>query len=209
MDNSICASPSANCGSVGPELLIFMHISGIIQPCMNPDLYSSSVSLSYLIRLFAVDGSSQQGHAGDYVSNCTCWYTVSWTSLFNTLRPRQKFDTFQVTYSNVFSWVKFVVFWFKFCWNLLLMIQSITNQHWRQAIIWANDNLDYMKPICFTGSQWVKQTGVKATKHGMKKVHDDVIKWKHFPRYWPFVRGIPHTKASDAELWCFLWSTPE
>ena len=37
--------------------------------------------------------------------------------------------------------------------------------------------------------------------------HDDVIKWKHFPRYWPFVRGIPrspvnspHTKASDAEL---------
>ena len=22
-------------------------------------------------------------------------------------------------------------------------------------------------------------------------------------------RWIPHTKASDAELWCFLWSTPE
>ena len=20
-------------------------------------------------------------------------------------------------------------------------------------------------------------------------MHDDVIKWKHFPRYWPFVRG--------------------
>ena len=36
--------------------------------------------------------------------------------------------------------------------------------------------------------------------------HDDVIKWKHFPRYWPFVRGIhrsrwiPHTKASDGAL---------
>ena len=41
----------------------------------------------------------------------------------------------------------------------------------------------------------------------------DVIKWKHFPRYWPFVWGIhrwiPRTKASDAELWCFLWSAPE
>ena len=24
----------------------------------------------------------------------------------------------------------------------------------------------------------------------MGKHHDDVIKWKHFPRYWPFVRGI-------------------
>ena len=34
--------------------------------------------------------------------------------------------------------------------------------------------------------------------------HDDVIKWKHFPCYWPFVRGIhrspvsPLPKASDA-----------
>ena len=54
-------------------------------------------------------------------------------------------------------------------------------------------------------------------------LHDDVIKWKHFPRYWPFVWGIhrpfvwgihrsrwiPRTKASDAGLWCFLWSAPE
>ena len=45
--------------------------------------------------------------------------------------------------------------------------------------------------------------------------HDDVIKWKHFPRNWPFVRGIhrsrwiPHTKASDVELWCFRWSASE
>ena len=26
--------------------------------------------------------------------------------------------------------------------------------------------------------------------HSTIKAHDDVIKWKHFPRYWPFVRGI-------------------
>ena len=38
------------------------------------------------------------------------------------------------------------------------------------------------------------------------QLHDDVIKWKHFPRYWPFVRRIPITKDSDAELWCFHWS---
>ena len=25
---------------------------------------------------------------------------------------------------------------------------------------------------------------------GVKPLHDDVIKWKHFPRYWHFVRGI-------------------
>ena len=27
--------------------------------------------------------------------------------------------------------------------------------------------------------------------------HDDVIKWKHFPRYWPFVRGI-HRSPVDS-----------
>ena len=27
-------------------------------------------------------------------------------------------------------------------------------------------------------------------------VHDDVIKWKHFPRYWPFVRGIHRSQRS-------------
>ena len=44
---------------------------------------------------------------------------------------------------------------------------------------------------------------------------NQIIKWKHFPRYWPFVRGIhrwpvnsPHN-GRDAELWCFLWSEPK
>ena len=43
-----------------------------------------------------------------------------------------------------------------------------------------------------------------------------VIKWQHFPRYWPFVcreftghRWIPRTKTSDAKLWCFLWFATE
>ena len=28
--------------------------------------------------------------------------------------------------------------------------------------------------------------------------HDDVIKWKHFPRYWPFVRGIRRSPVNSA-----------
>ena len=28
-------------------------------------------------------------------------------------------------------------------------------------------------------------------------VHDDVIKWKHFPRYWPFVRGIQRSPVNS------------
>ena len=36
--------------------------------------------------------------------------------------------------------------------------------------------------------------------HEISRYHDDVIKWKHFPRYWPFVWGIHRLPASDAEL---------
>ena len=28
--------------------------------------------------------------------------------------------------------------------------------------------------------------------------HDDVIKWKHFPRYWPFVRGIYRSPVNSS-----------
>ena len=27
--------------------------------------------------------------------------------------------------------------------------------------------------------------------------HDDVIKWRHFPRYWPFVRGIHRSPVNS------------
>ena len=30
----------------------------------------------------------------------------------------------------------------------------------------------------------------QTTRYNNKPQHDDVIKWKHFPRCWPFVRGI-------------------
>ena len=34
--------------------------------------------------------------------------------------------------------------------------------------------------------------------------HDDVIKWKHFPRYWPFVRGIHRSPVNSPHKgqWC-------
>ena len=31
-------------------------------------------------------------------------------------------------------------------------------------------------------------------------MHDDVIKWKHFPRYWPFVRERPVTRSFDVSF---------
>ena len=43
-----------------------------------------------------------------------------------------------------------------------------------QTITWIFYSL-HTKPLIRIWAQWL---------------HDDVIKWKHFPRYWPFVRGI-------------------
>ena len=40
--------------------------------------------------------------------------------------------------------------------------------------------------------------------------HDDVIKWKHFPRYWPFLRGIHRSPVNSPHktLWlgAFMFS---
>ena len=35
------------------------------------------------------------------------------------------------------------------------------------------------------------------TGHQVLYHHDDVIKWKHFPRYWPFVRGIDRSPVNS------------
>ena len=51
------------------------------------------------------------------------------------------------------------------CWNLSLKSNDIN----------VLNKKNMLKKICF------QQFGSS---------HDDVIKWKHFPRYWPFVEGI-------------------
>ena len=37
-----------------------------------------------------------------------------------------------------------------------------------------------------------------------EEIHDDVIKWKHFPRYWPFVGGIHRSPVNSLHKgqWC-------
>ena len=42
-----------------------------------------------------------------------------------------------------------------------------------------------LKRFTFRGALWYMRLIV-----GARLWHDDVIKWKNFPRYWPFVRGI-------------------
>ena len=57
------------------------------------------------------------------------------------------------------------------CFNKLLKMYLILSNLRQRAIIWTSEGI----VICVARPRWI---------------HDDVIKWKHFPRYWPFVRGI-------------------
>ena len=40
-------------------------------------------------------------------------------------------------------------------------------------------------------------TYVTSSAHRLSSSHDDVIEWKHFPRYWPFVRGIHRSPVNS------------
>ena len=95
-------------------------------------------------------------------------------------------------------------------WYVTVKQSSIFADNWpnRNRKITNHENSFLWKPNISNviADRWTE----RRSKERME--HDDVIKWKHFPRNWPFVRGIhrsrwiPHTKASDAELWCFIWS---
>ena len=50
-----------------------------------------------------------------------------------------------------------------------------------------------LSELCFTVC---KQSSTLCTRT-LKECHDDVIKWKHFPRYWPFVRGIHRSSVNS------------
>ena len=99
-------------------------------------------------------------------------------------------------------------------------ILTITFIHWKakNKVKYAWKVLSWIISVNSYTVQWRiswERFKVHMNGHVFTREHDDVIKWKHFPRYWPFVRGIhrsrwiPHTKASDAELRCFLWSAPD
>ena len=40
----------------------------------------------------------------------------------------------------------------------------------------------------------------------MMEKHDDVMKWKHFPRYWPFVRGIHGSPMNSPHKGQWHWA---
>ena len=78
-------------------------------------------------------------------------------------------------FANDFSkWILLkenLLFRIKIHWNLFLRVQLTISRHWSRQ--WRKTGHFLTSCVVDVGS-----------------LNDDVIKWKHFPRYWPFVRGI-------------------
>ena len=54
----------------------------------------------------------------------------------------------------------------------------------------------YEPLLCFPYSASSGRVTLSSISH-CRFWHDDVIKWKHFPRYWPFVRGIHRSPVNS------------
>ena len=107
------------------------------------------------------------------------------TEIFSICQPQQN----GIRFSDIFKYI-----WNSLCFDSNFI--AVLSQKTRLRIGW---------------SYGLVTTGHKPLPKPMRSVTWWRHQWKHFPRYWLFVTGhrwIPLTKASDAELWCFLWSAP-
>ena len=73
--------------------------------------------------------------------------------------------------------------------------QSKTQLHWKRSVIILTEFSSLTAP------KVVKTRIFGAASNGnfieMMTFHDDVIKWKRFPYYWPFVRGIHRSPVNS------------
>ena len=142
---------------------------------------------------------------------------------------------FQTTVSHAFSWMKMYEFFIKIPLKFVPR-GSINNiPALVQIMAWRRPGtkplsepmmFNWLTHICLTRPQWVNHD-MPVVHHSqpmewhntgsfVPECHDDVLKWKHFPHYWPFVRGIyqspvgsPHKGQSQSfdvffDVWLML-----
>ena len=76
-----------------------------------------------------------------------------------------------------------------------LWILISTTHHCLFCILGTCHNIHVYVSLAYHNLMNVVKTSEYGCRWFIFRVHDDVIKWKHFPRYWPFVRwpvNSPH-----------------
>ena len=81
------------------------------------------------------------------------------------------------------------ILWLDFCFYFALIVREYL---WGFLLLFS-ETRPYSKTI---------PQGVNCSQSYSKVLnrcyHDDIIKWKHFPRYWPFVRGIHRSPVNSS-----------
>ena len=75
----------------------------------------------------------------------------------------------------------------------VLSLTSRTRQGPPWVTLQGTKGCEIKKSIPVANGRW------NDSRQGSVKSHDDVIKWKHFPRYWPFVRGIHRSSVNSPD----------
>ena len=92
-----------------------------------------------------------------------------------TIEDQTRCQGFNMTHHSVYIFFK-VCPWLSFISSLYLKQRYLHLKSW--AIDMCNRKTTYHRSL-------------------KNRMHDDVIKWKHFPRYWPFVRGIHRSPVNS------------
>ena len=79
--------------------------------------------------------------------------------------------------------------------------KSLEQAHLKDFVTYHNMGLNFECGEDGTNMRWVS---LLAANEGL--CHDDAIKWKHFPRYWPFVRGIHRWPVNSPHKGPWSWA---
>ena len=77
--------------------------------------------------------------------------------------------------------------------SVIARTSCIHNTYLLGDVLTKNYSTNRTTPEGFRGPNTNSTTGNCKQPH----THDDVIKWKHFPRHWPFVRGINRSPVNS------------
>ena len=105
------------------------------------------------------------------------WYWVCFENLAKRVIPNSLVS--YLTHHSYVTWAS---------WRLESPVTRLFVQKFAQA---------HIRQIYITGLTKGQQCKKSYFCHDVVIYHDDVIKWKHFPRNWPFVRGIHRSPVNS------------
>ena len=96
---------------------------------------------------------------------------------------------YQIEVINKCSYVvRFIIYFFMWSFDVTLL-------SWSR--LWWDDGLEFLYNNHCIVQMVVHSLALVEIWMLSTQVHDGVIKWKHFPRYWPFVRGIHQSPVNS------------